>query len=83
MCKAVEWYIKVMDWIDQHPTTACMAAGFLVAWWMSGKFDVWNDKLLIIMHEQTAVQVETGRAIGVMSARLDALERKLERNGHD
>lgn len=83
MCKAVEWYIKVMDWIDQHPTTACMAAGFIVAWWMSGKFDVWNDKLLIIMHEQTAVQVETGRAIGVMSARLDALERKLERGAHD
>lgn len=80
MCKAVDWYIKVMDWIDRHPTTACMIAGFLVAFWMSEKFDAWNDKLLIIMHEQTSVQVETGRAIGVMSARLDSLERKLERD---
>ncbi len=83
MCRAVGWCLKIVDWIDGHRTTACMIAGFLVAYWMGEKFDAWNDKLLIIMHEQTAVQVETGRAIGEMSTRINSIERKLERSGHD
>ena len=51
MCKAAEWYLRIVDWIDRHRTTACMIAGFLVAYWMGEKFDTWNDKMVAVMHE--------------------------------
>lgn len=57
MCKAAEWYLKLVDWIDRHKTTACMIAGFWVAYWMGEKFDSWNDKMLAVMHEQSAAQM--------------------------
>lgn len=57
MCKAAEWYLKLVDCIDRHKTTACMIAGFWVAYWMGEKFDSWNDKMLAVMHEQSAAQM--------------------------
>lgn len=56
MCKAAEWYLKLVDCIDRHKTTACMIAGFWVAYWMGEKFDSWNDKMLAVMHEQSAAR---------------------------
>ncbi|WP_417205936.1 hypothetical protein [Akkermansia sp.] len=79
MCKAAEWYLRLVDWIDRHKTTACMIAGFLVAYWMGEKFDAWNDKMLAVMHEQTAAQVETGKALQELAVRINGIERKLEK----
>lgn len=53
--------------------------GFLVAYWMGEKFDAWNDKMLAVMHEQTAAQVETGKVLQELAVRVNAIERKLEK----
>lgn len=79
MCKAAEWYLKLVDGIDRHKTTACMIAGFLVAYWMGEKFDAWNDKMLAVMHEQSAAQMETGKALQELAVRINGIERKLEK----
>ena len=56
-----------------------MIAGFLVAYWMGEKFDTWNDKMVAVMHEQTAAQVETGKALQELAVRMNTIERKLEK----
>ena len=79
MCKAAEWYLKLVDCIDRHKTTACMIAGFWVAYWMGEKFDSWNDKMRPLMHEQSASQMETGKALQELAVRINGIERKLEK----
>ena len=79
MCKAAEWYLKLVDCVDRHKTTACMIAGFWVADWMGEKFDSWNDKMLAVMHEQSAAQMETGKALQELAVRINGIERKLEK----
>lgn len=79
MCKAAEWYLKLVDCIDRHKTTACMIAGFWVAYWMGEKFDSWNDKMLAVMHEQSAAQMGTGKALQELAVRINGIERKLEK----
>lgn len=78
MCKAVDWYVKMIDCVDRHKAAACMIAGFVVAWWAGEKFDKWNDKLVKVMHEQTEVQLATARALQELTVRVGSIERKLE-----
>lgn len=73
MCKPYEAYLRVLDWIDKRPITFTMLAGFiagaLAVWYFGSISERQNSQIIAIMEKQTAVQIETAKALQELSIR--------------
>lgn len=58
---------------------ATIAQGEGIAYIYRQLAGAWNDKMLAVMHAQTAAQVETGKALQELAVRINGIERKLEK----
>lgn len=74
MDKAIDAWARFIAALDHHKGLLTMLAGFVVAYWISEKFESWNDKLIDILKEQNAVNernIETLHSIQNDLKRLD------------
>lgn len=83
MCKISEVPARFLELAKASPMYAClilsMAICGVACWYIGYVMNNYNDRLCSLMSMQTQAQVDTAKAIQLLSVRVELIERKITR----
>ena len=83
MCKLSEVPARFLDFAKASPVFACVMLSLVICgaacWYIGDVMGHHNDRLCDLMSMQTQAQVETAKAIQLLSVRIENIERLLDK----
>lgn len=83
MCKLSEVPARFLDFAKASPMLACVMLSLVTCgaacWYIGEVMGHHNDRILDLMSMQTQAQVETAKAIQLLSVRIENIERRLDK----
>lgn len=83
MCKISEVPARFLELAKESPMYACLILSMTICggacWYIGYAMNNYNDRLCNLMTMQTQAQIDTAKAIQLLTVRVELIERKITR----